>query len=432
MSGTPHGGAGASKKDKAHPFIALLRDRDVRVLWGGLAFSAVGDELYRVGVIWLAVGLAGADAALLPAAQYAAVLVASLAAGAFADLLRPRTAMIVADLARAVLAVVPVLATAAWGLSLPTLIASSVALAAFGALFSPALLSAVPRLVPDPGCLLAVNGLMDATARLARLAGPFLAGAMATILPTLHLLTANAASFLISATAVATLGNRFDVLHGKTAATTVWRRMGQGVAAARSTPGVPTLLLANAAILAAWILGLTIGVPLLVAARVSMVGGGLGVLALVMGAYGVGDFTSNVLVATHAPERPWRFMFAGYVVLGSGLGLLAAAFIAMPEGWQVPVAMVLAFVSGLGGPMFFLPMMTRLQAQFSGADLAGVIRLRVTLTSAAMMIGATLGPPLFHALGTAATVGACGTLIAAVGLAGAFSGDPLRIAPRLA
>ena len=33
----------------AHPYVELLRDRHVRILWVGLALSALGGELYRAG-----------------------------------------------------------------------------------------------------------------------------------------------------------------------------------------------------------------------------------------------------------------------------------------------------------------------------------------------------------------------------------------------
>ena len=46
--------------------VGLLRDRDVLTLWAGQALSDAGSELYRLGAIWLAVGLAGPDAAWLP------------------------------------------------------------------------------------------------------------------------------------------------------------------------------------------------------------------------------------------------------------------------------------------------------------------------------------------------------------------------------
>lgn len=203
--------------------------------------------------------------------------------------------------------------------------------------------------------------------------------------------------------------------------------MGQGAAAATALPGAWALLLANTAVLAAWTLGLTIGVPLLVAELAATGKGGLGMLAFVMGAYGAGDFVSNVLVAARAPALPWRFMFAGYLVLGSGLALLATASAVVPGAARVPVMMVLAFGAGLGGPMFFLPMMTRLQVNLAGADLAGVVRLRMALTSAAMVAGAALGPWLFRVFGAAITVGGCGVLIACTGLVGAAARDPLSL-----
>ena len=46
-----------------------LRKRAIALLWGGQALSAIGDEIYRVALIWLAVGLVGADAGYLAAAR---------------------------------------------------------------------------------------------------------------------------------------------------------------------------------------------------------------------------------------------------------------------------------------------------------------------------------------------------------------------------
>jgi hypothetical protein len=86
---------------EAHPYIGLLADPDVRTLWAGQALSDAGSELYRLGAIWLAVGIAGPDAAWLPIAQSAAMLAFALGAGAVVDGLSARKVMIWADLARA-------------------------------------------------------------------------------------------------------------------------------------------------------------------------------------------------------------------------------------------------------------------------------------------------------------------------------------------
>ena len=44
--------------------LKTLTHRPIRLLWGGQVLSAVGDELYKVALIWVAVGLVGARAGL--------------------------------------------------------------------------------------------------------------------------------------------------------------------------------------------------------------------------------------------------------------------------------------------------------------------------------------------------------------------------------
>lgn len=82
--------------------------------------------------------------------------------------------------------------------------------------------------------------------------------------------------------------------------------------------------------------------------------------------------------------------------------------------------MVAAFASGLGGPMFFIPMMTFLQTRLEGADLVGVIRLRLALTAASVMAGAGLGSLLFGQFVAPATVAMAGIAIALIGLWGSL------------
>jgi hypothetical protein len=64
-----------------HPYSDLLKDRPLRLLWGGLTLSAVGSEFYRVGAIWLAAKIAGPNAALLVTAQAGAMVAVSVMAG---------------------------------------------------------------------------------------------------------------------------------------------------------------------------------------------------------------------------------------------------------------------------------------------------------------------------------------------------------------
>ena len=113
-----------------HPFIELLRERRTACLWAGLAFSGFGSELNRMAVLWLAIEVAGSSASLLPLAQHAVVLVVSLGAGLFAHRLSPRATMIGTDLVSALVAVLPVVLAGIYGLTLWSLVASAMALAA--------------------------------------------------------------------------------------------------------------------------------------------------------------------------------------------------------------------------------------------------------------------------------------------------------------
>ena len=76
------------------------------------------------------------------------------------------------------------------------MVISSVGLAALRMVFSPALQSTVPTLVRDRDAQQAINGLFDATYRLARLIGPMVAALLHIFLPVIHFLTATALGFL--------------------------------------------------------------------------------------------------------------------------------------------------------------------------------------------------------------------------------------------
>ena len=75
-----------------------LRDVPIALLWGGLATSAVGDQLYAVVLSWIAVAVFGAAAGYLTALQAAIVLMTALGSGRWADRRAHRSVMIGADL----------------------------------------------------------------------------------------------------------------------------------------------------------------------------------------------------------------------------------------------------------------------------------------------------------------------------------------------
>jgi hypothetical protein len=402
----------------AHPYIGLFKDPGVRTLWAGQALSDAGSELYRLGAIWLAVGIAGADAAWLPIAQSAAMLAFALGAGAVVDGLSARKVMIWADLARAAVSGAVVVAAFTIGISLPLLIAAGVLLAGIQAVFDPALQAVVPRLMPDPHRLRALNGLFDVTGRLAVIAGSALGAAIASVAPTIHLLTANSASFLASAGSIAAAGHRFDGgVRAQAPPASVLQRLARGWRAARATPGALTILATAGVSYATRSLGFALGVPLLLAR--GGVAGGLPTLALIMATQAVGDGMTNLLTVTWRVRDPWRFLFVGYILRGLGLAAIGDAALFAPPA-LAPLAMAAGgFVLGVGGSMAFLQMMPFFQTRMDVADATAVFRLRYAILAASTMLGALFGPVVFRLWPVSWVIVACGMALAAAGLWGA-------------
>src|SRR4051794_39671751 len=181
--------------------LRVLRQRHLAILWVGQVLSALGDQLYDIAVLWIAVQLVGGAAGLVAAAGRGASLVCGLLGGVYADRWNRRTIMIAVDLIRAgVVGTLPVLAGLGV-LQLWHLAAVAVVVDGLDALFTPALQASLPALSGDRQTLQAAGGMMDVPQRLARVLGPGLAGLIIGVLPLTHFFTLDAASFVISALA---------------------------------------------------------------------------------------------------------------------------------------------------------------------------------------------------------------------------------------
>lgn len=404
----------------AHPFRSLLRDPAIAALWAGLAFNGLGGQLSGIAIIWLAIEVAGPNGSLVSTAQLAVTFLVSLGASAFADRFTPRALMIAANLSSAAILIATVGLGSVFGLNLWVLIATSMALAALGAVFQPTLMASVPLIAQTTERIQGTNALLDATARLSRLLGPFLAGPLSAMVPMLHFLTINAATFLASALGVAVAGRQLRTKPENQPPSSLWTRMMRGYHVALRNPKIGRILAANTIVSAGWFLAVSLGLPFL-AATTSLDGflfSGVGALAALAGSYGAGDFASNVWVAGVHPKRPERFMFTGYIILGCGLVAVPVLMWILPPAMAMPFMMAACFLAGLGGPMFFIPMMTFFQTGLAQAELGSLIRFRLALSAAAMMLGSALGPLLFGSVGPASAILLSGGVVAGVGLWG--------------
>ncbi|MCA0246018.1 MAG: MFS transporter [Proteobacteria bacterium] len=407
------------------PVLRPLKDPAVATVWSGLAASTIGEDLFRVAVVWIAAEQIGNAAGYVNATQYAAMLVVGLLGASAFDRWRPDRAMIGAKYASAVMALLPVIGFYIWGVSIPLLVASVMGLAGLRMVFTPALQSAVPVLVTDRSAMQAINGLFDATWRLARLIGPMMAAILNTLLPVIHFLTITAVGFVLSALAIWVVRDRLvdpasKLRPGRGGWRGAWDALLDGARLMLRERTTGALLLVNAFANGPWSVALQLCIALMVVEHDPHLFGfhGLASLGLIVGSCGVGDVLGNLIAGSVRFRRPLSTMFLGYVAMGAGFALIALAAWGLDNPYKLPAMMAAGLVAGLGAPFFFIPMITRMQTVFKGAEIARVFRLRLAIMAGSMLFFNLVATPLFDLIGPTHTEFYLGLLLLALGLSG--------------
>lgn len=287
-----------------------LTRRPITLLWSALVCSAIGDEFYKIALIWLAVSLVGHAAGYVGAAEGAAACLCGLFAGIWTDTWDHRRTMILADVARGCIVLIPVGVAFFQPVSLWLLIATAIAVGGLKPFFDPALYALIPRLVQDQRLRQATNGLIDVTPRVARILGPAMVSVLHQCLPILHFLTLDAMTFFLSALAIWRVKRALR----DDAPAQVANPAG-GVRAILdmfySVAGFPLmqfLVYGHAVASSAWYLGFILSTALLLHERMP---DQIGSYGLVLASYGIGNVASTVLVANLVITRAVRFMFMG-------------------------------------------------------------------------------------------------------------------------
>lgn len=391
--------------------LKALRHRSIALLWGGQALSAVGDEIFRVALVWLAIGLIGADTGYLASAQAAALLVLSLIGGHWADHWDRRRTMIGVDAVRAVVALVPVAAYFAGRLSLPLLTAVAVTLSGLGAFFDPAMQATLPDAAPDPETLQAATGLMGTTVRLARAIGPGVVGLLGAWVATIHFFTLDAVSFAVSALSVSLIVLPRSSPPPPRRASSMRESLFLGLRELSRDPLLKDVMLVRAAVSGLWALAYGLGLALFVR---DLAPGSVGAFGAMVACYGSGNVAGALFVGNMLRRRPALILFSGYAWMGLG-------FIAMGLSHDLRWLGVSAFAAGIGGPVNDVPFFDLMQARFPVADLPRLFRLRMAAETGAAMLVMAASPQLFRAFGAQTVLLACGAGFAALGAAGLSS-----------
>lgn len=390
-----------------------LRDPPILKLWAALVFSAFGDEVYKIALIWIIVSIAGTSSGIFGAAQAASILFFSLVGGIFADGKNHRHTMIFADIFRAALVLLPPLLSIFSPLSFWMLLPVAVAVSGLNAFFDPALQAYLPSLTSSRKSLQRTNGLFDSTRRLARVLGPALAGFLQLAVPPIQFFTINAVTFLVSAIVVA----RLPVPDVQVASVSEGgaSRLVQGFRAVKAHPTMPYLLVAHGIVNGGWQLGLVLSTALILQ---TSHGGSVAFYGMTMSAYGVGNVLSNIVVSRMHIRQPITLVAVGRFVA-------AAGFIALGLAPSPVWMMVAAAFAAIGAPLSNLPFLNILQHEFDSADIARIYRLRMVSEWAFVLLAMAISPSLFSLISPHDVIIGCGL---ATGLVGAYG--LLWIAPR--
>jgi MFS family permease len=394
-------------------FLRLLRQPHLALLWLSQVLSSAGDNFYNVAIIWTAVNVAGSSAGFVIAAGSVTRIILGPVGGVLADRWDRHRSMVAVDLARAaVVAILPLLnATASielWHLALV-----AVLLNGLGTVFDPALQASLPGLVGKHEQVVAMNGLMDGTRRLALALAPSLAGVLVALMPLPQFFSLDAATFVFSAGALIIIGGHFA--RHDAAPTSKRLRLGdvyadilEGVGLVRRNAVLSFFLVNQVFSNAAWAACFNVGVALL-ASRI--MGGEVGSYGLILGAYGAGNILSNIVVGNLSISRPALLLSGSRLVQAVGIVVVALS-------GSLAVAMAGAFIVSLGGPMGDLMLLAVMHRDLPSSQIGKVYALRMTIGSVGVFAGLLLAGPLYDIVSIRTGIAASALLMVFAGAAG--------------
>jgi len=178
--------------------LTVLRDRDFLALWLSQLISKVGDNFAVVAALVLINELAVKSglAVVVVAAALTIPQLFALVSGVIVDRFSRKTVMIVTDLLRAGVVLLPLLVHDPGHLYL--LFLTAFGLTAFGALFVPARNASIPNMIPEED-LLTANALIQATDLVSLIAGASLATLVISLTSTSVAFVVDSATFVFSA-----------------------------------------------------------------------------------------------------------------------------------------------------------------------------------------------------------------------------------------
>lgn len=364
-------------------YTSVIRQPHLLRLWLSQVLSSVGDQLYNIAALWIAIKTGGANAGFVAAAGSITGMCLGLVGGVYADRWNRRTTMIVVDLLRALTVLSLAMIGQIMPLSLWHLGLSTVIISALDALFDPSMQASLPELCKSEEELQSTNALMQINHRLARTLGPGAAGWLVALMPVHQFFTLDGISFIVSAFAIFSISSKFNWKAKPSSQVSqegllgIFDDMRKGAQAAFEHKELFWCLCMSVLSNFAWSIGYTIGFPLWVKQTLHADVGSYGAL---VAAYGVGAVTSNILVGMFHTRRRMLMVSLSDLVFCFGFCVVAMA----PN---LPLACLGAALAAIGGPMADIILLLMTQTDIPRDRLGKVHSLRYFM----MFMGSALG-----------------------------------------
>jgi DHA3 family macrolide efflux protein-like MFS transporter len=385
-------------------------DRPAWILVAGQFVSVIGDGLASVAVLWWVLQSTGSVALMASVAAILAVagLAVSPFAGVWVDRLDRRGLMMAADAARA-LCYGAIAALAASGrLQVWVLVVLLAISRAIGAAYFPALMSALPRLVPQER-LPRINGMLSFAQSTGGMIGAAVGGLLIAAFGVAAALGADAASFLVSAASLALIAIPAE---RALAATDFRSQMLGGLRYVRENPLLRALagpsLITNAMTNAAMVL-----LPALAAGPLHAGAQGYGLL---YASFPLGTVVASAAISVwgRSASRAWT-LYALLVVMGAALGVVGLSR-------SLGVGLAAMAVAGAGGAVANAAVYSLLQSGVPEEFQGRVFSLLGGVSQGLTPISQATAGAAAAAWSVGGVIAACGAGVVATGLGFCWTG----------
>ena len=389
----------------ARPFLIALRERNLRLLFGGLVTSQAGDWLYNLALLAFVYQRTGSTAwvGITTAARILPEVALGPIGGVLADRYDRRLVMIASDVLRAAAmgALAVVALTGAPAILAPLLAAVCTAA---GAAYPQCVVAVMPRLV-GAGDLAAANAARIGITSLCVIAGPALGAALLLLSSTAVVFAVNGATFLIGAAVVTALPRealRRPAFAVEEVHASIRADLAVGWRALREHPDA--LALVGADVVSSAIYGALTVLFVLVGERLGLGAAGYGYLLSALGVGGV--LSAGLAHRAASSDRPRRALVIAAAAIGVSLVVLTLS-------GSLAVAIVLAAAIGAGLFATEVVADTTLQRSLDPAVFARAYGLAVPACVAGIAAGALLAPPCVAVIGLNGTLALTGGLVLA-------------------